>query len=319
MWNTRAPGKSFRLVRSASWGPWGAGSSYLWMRKWNDTYVVGPRGGYAERGKYPQLEQHSVRHGGYLNLKEEWHDHTDPTDWFNSKVPYFIVKPDATYAPAMVDITRNNMAWGMGLGYGAYMFNDHLLAARTLAELRACFIQRQGRDTHLLFGGMMYTDKGQFTYGSVVENPCLQVYDKGIYNKGRTALLDLQRVLDVYINRHKLFESGGWGWQRSWEAGFMWKAIDRYKSHGLQGLSPHWILDTHKKIMAPLMANQNQWYRERMMKISMLSREQVTKYWKEEGLKLGFVRIAPKGTPLYNETPPVEPGQTDYDKLIRED
>lgn len=314
LWSSRGR-RNFRLVRSSTWRNWGGGSSYLWMRKWNDTYVIGVRNANVQKEKYPQYDNFAS--GNYLELRDCWDD-TAPTDWFWNDKPYFIIKPDVTYAPAQVDITRNNMAFGMGLGYGGQMYNNHLFRASTLAKLGGAFLNYD-RDT-LVLGGMMYTDDGTFTYGPTVRNPCLQVYDKGIYNKGRKALKDLNRVLDVYINRHKLFEAGGWGWnQEPWQPDWMWQVIDRYQKKGIEGLSPHWLLDTHTKIMEPIAEGQPQWWRERMMRIAMLSPNQITRAWKEQGIKLGFVRIAPRGTPLYNEVPLVEPGTYDYDQIILDD
>lgn len=317
LWESRSPGKNFRLVRSNSWSNYGRGSSYLWLRKWNDTYVIGARGGAAPADKYPELAAHAS-HNGYIHFEdtEKWIDATDPCDWFWSQRPYFIIRPDETLVPASVDITRNNMLWGMGL-YRYVMGNNHLISARMLQWYNAAFtgFANYHDDLVMVAGGIVFDDEGAHTYGSTIKDPVVQVYDKGIYNTGRKALARLEQVLEIYIHRHKLF-NGGWSWY-GWEPEFMWTVIHRHQKEGLEGLAPHWLLDTHMRVNKETIQRQPPWMRGRMESIPELSKSQVTKYWKEEGLKRGFVRLAERGTPLYDEVPLMEPDSTNYDDLIR--
>lgn len=291
------------------------------MRKWGDTYVIGVRGGAAEASKYPKLKKFASPHNDHIHFQDTplFRENTDPTDWFwGNTSPYFIVKPEETYIPASVDITRNNMLWGMGL-YRYLMTNNRLLSANMLQWFGGAFVgtTHYGDVDTMVAGGLILRDDGVYTYGTVIEDPCVQIYDKGVYNRGRKALSRLQQLLHVYIHRHKILDPG-WTYY-GWKSEFMWDVYRMYAEDGIDGMSPQWLLDSHQRANSTELREHNRWWRQRYENIPMLSTAQITKYWKEEGLKKGFVRLAEKGTPLYHEAPLMEPDNTDYDALIRAD
>lgn len=319
-WNGRKAGLDWRLMGTTSFG-YGRGLSWVWLRKFNDTYVIGGRTHHAPAEHYPNKPVHSVNQYNneqYILIQDKykWDGEIKPMHLFWSPKPWVVCKPDKTYFPAMVDISRNNQLWGMGL-YRYQMHNYGNVMRYNLREkFGAAFIGNTyiQDDTTLITGGICANDDGVYSYGSVVPRPTSQIYDKGIYNRGQRAFRAFRNVMEVYVQRHKILEPGWWG--ADYENEFLWSIVNRFDKMGYEGLSPTWILDTHLRANKERIDKASQWHRDHLLKVPFKEYGTIMRQWKEIGLESGFCRIVERGTPLYNETSPVEPDTTDYDDLI---
>ena len=327
-WNNRKAGLDWRLVGTTSFG-YGRGLPWTWLRKVNDTYIIGTRTQHVDAKANPEYEGAKTHVGYYGNqAKDEykhlpneykWDGTVKPSHLVWNARPWVICKPDRTYFPAMVDISRNNQLWGMGL-YRYQMHNYGNLMRYNLREhLGAAFVGNiyMQDDLTLITGGLCATNDGMYCYGSVIKRPIRQIYDKGIYNRGQRAIRAFRNVMEVYVQRHKILEPGWWG--ADYDDDFLWDVVNRFDKMGYEGLSPTWLLDRHIMRNKERIDNAMSWHKENMMKIPFKEYSTIMRHWKEIGVKTGFCRIVERGTPLYNETSPVEPDNTDYDDLILRD
>lgn len=314
LWNTRARGYDFRLVRTHSFGPWGRGNPSYHMKKFGDTYVIGQRTYQCNPAAHPD---HATKypHGAPHHLVGK--ENLVPTDYFwHGRGPYFIVKKDKTFMPAFVDKGRENMLWGMGLATYIPQQYRNLLSAQQLRRYGGAFFGGTwSTPEYYVQGGLIFTDEGVDGYGTTLKKPVIQVYDQALYRKGLEALHALRDLLKVFVDRHGILEANEWWGYQTWAPEFMWKVYHMYQDRGIQGMSPQWILQAQKGA-DPQSMYSHSWMRSRAMQIAQLSTEQIRKCWRQNALDVGICRFVEAGTPLYNEVSPMEPLNIDYDRVI---
>lgn len=315
-WNNRKPGYKFRNIKTSGFTSYGSGLTWLQIRKHEetDTFVVGCRNWgeqasyYAERGIYVPPNVDRERWIPFAEVEK--HGHRFPIE--DTLHRFFMVcKPNRTFMPAMYDMSRNNLMWGLGHAW--------LQSYRAYGIPARCKVHTFGfcNNNWAVSQGLEITDEGVYGVGTSIRNPELQVYDKALYRQIREAAREGTRVLNVF-RRHGLFHRGhayrGWPeevykwffnhYQRStkpFHFDDFWPMYQgAVKEAGTWGYDPYtW---KHRNSNDPVVAIPTE---------SVVRRQMY-----EIGLKIGVYRVAPKGYELYNEVPPWEPQSLDYVDLI---
>lgn len=278
LWESKKKHLDFRLFKTSGFSRYGSGRTWLWIKKWGDTYVCG------------------VRKWGLIE------DHECPTNHF-SGVPWAIIQRDRTILPGYADASRNNWLSAMGfwgLCQGRHWNHDIPVDAG---------IQLYGdANRTLISSGIELTDEGVTPYGSSIQDPEVQIYDRGLFNKGRQALLQARRYIEVYIKRHQVLE-GGDPW-RGWNDAFIKHLVQHFMTNELPP-PPDEILEWW------LNGRSSQWWGAK--RVALPGQSSIRKSWKHIGVETGFCRIVPRGTPLYTEGLPFRPYEPNYDDIILAD
>lgn len=172
LWASRQPYLDFRTFRTSGFSTRGSGVWWLWMKKFNDTFVCGVRKKTNETDT-PSGDFHKI---------------------------WAICKPNRTYIPAFADQSRNNWFYGMGVNT-LVQYTPRIPIPQNLGVYFSNDISHT-----LVCSGVEIDDKGLLPYGPIIQQPVVQVYDETLYKRGRQALITARRYLDLYINRHKLID-----------------------------------------------------------------------------------------------------------------
>jgi hypothetical protein len=275
LWSTKQKQLEYRLFKTLGFATYGSGHTWYWMRKWGDTYVMGSRVWNPTPGEPP------TKH--FFNI-------------------FLICKKERTFIPARYDQGKNNLLAVLGFGsLQMYPHQNPQISYRYGVQLQGDL------DRSLITGGIELAEEGVLPYGSTIVDPVVQIYDRGLFNKGRQALLEARRYLDVYINRHRIITSG-YSWH-GWEDPFI-KACVQHFAHSSLPPTPNDFLEWHNYDA------ERSW---RANKIPLPGQASIRNSWIQQCVDVGICRIVPKGTPLYTESSPLIPYEPDYDAIILAD
>lgn len=316
-WDSRQPGLPFRNLRTSSFATYGSGLVWLNMRKVGDNFIVGTRN-WGAKAKYFREQGLYVpdRFGGeeWIQFKEmERQGHKFPIGDVMHRI-FFVCTPKRTLIPAYVDISRNNMFWGMG--------HPDLQFHNTPDISLDCGVHvvahRWGMDRWAVSTGLEVTDDGVYGLGTAMRDPVLQLYDKGIYNRMRESARKAAQLLNMY-RRHNLIRLG-----RCWRG---WPTdIYKWFYRHYDKTSEPFPVDAFLKEYETAIEAAGRWgynpsgawsQREDPRPIVAIPSHNVRRrQLREIGFSMGVFRLAPRGYSLYNEVPPWEPLKLSTDELV---